>query len=157
MTRAIINFIIWMMIILIGIDLNRFFLMKDSFSHWDYSYLFFSLVVSFLLFFSFRYYIGFLLILFLLQLVVCISELFSVDFSQEGLEVIEYSCNLMFPHNEAMFQFIVEKMVVNFSVKWSVFWSCIVIIINSNFLIYIMFKISSNLSNYIFSKFSLKL
>lgn len=150
--KAIVNFLLWLIIIFIGLKLNRNFLINNNFTDWEYSYLFYSFVVSFLMFLSYRYYLVFVLFNLLFQLFICISELFSVDFSQEGLEIIEYSCNLMFPHSELVFHFILDIMIVYLKIKWAIFWSCIGVIISANCLIFIIKALSSRISKFILLK-----
>ncbi len=148
--------IFWVVIISFGYLCNNIFLKQNSFAQWEWEYLF--CPILFLAFFilSEKYYRR---IVYSFLIIMCISCVISIigkndgfgedGFNQFGLEVIEYSSNLIFLHNESLLQGSLRVFSKITSVKWALCISCMLVIASTTCLLLLLKTINNYVSHWL--------
>lgn len=156
MIKGILHFTIWFLFTGIGYFLNKAFLTNNNlFIAWNWSYVFFPILFSIAIMLSNKYSIALIrLFAIVFFLILIVSVLSGDDFSQMGLDAIEYGSNILFPHNELLLQLLLSKLMNYIALKWALFISCFTVIICAIALLYAIYKISNKLNELFILRYS---
>lgn len=146
MIKGIISFTIYIILIFIGLFINKLYLSENNlFNAWAWDYFIFPFVFPFvfslIIGLSTKYSLAFIrLIAIFFSLVLLLSIFSTSEFNQMGLEIIEYGCNSIFPHNEVILRNSFRLLISWFDIKWSFFGSCMIVVIFSIFLLFFIHR-----------------